>query len=171
MHDMQSERLRLGPWAVEDAAFHRRLWEERDPRVPARRRISADGHPTLADLQQWLRTYRPEPAPGLRVVEVREAGIPVGYCGLVANSVGTPEEPELAFEFLREFWGRGYATESSRLIVDRAASLGYDRLASTVRAWNAASFTVLDKLGFVDTGERERDGVHGDSVLMRLALR
>ncbi len=89
----------------------------------------------------------------------------------MANSVGMPEEPELAFEFLREFWGRGYATESSRLILDRAASLGYDSLASTVRAWNAASLHVLHKLGFVDTGERERDAVHGDSVLMRLTLR
>lgn len=171
MPDTQSERLRLRPWAVDDAAFHRRLWEERDPRVPARRRISAEGHPTLADMQQWLRTYRPEPAPGLCVVELRESGVPVGYCGLVPNIVGQPEEPELAFEFLREFWGRGFATESSRLIVRQAESLGYDRLASTVRDWNAASFAVLAKLGFVDTGERERDTVHGDSVLMRLTLR
>ncbi|WP_285137896.1 recombinase zinc beta ribbon domain-containing protein [Microbacterium sp. lyk4-40-TSB-66] len=54
MHGMQSERLRLRRWTPEDAFFHRRLWEERDPRVPARRRISADGHPTLAEMQQRL---------------------------------------------------------------------------------------------------------------------
>jgi len=43
--------------------------------------------------------------------------------------------------------------------------------ASTVREWNAASLNVLDKLGFVLTDERERDAVHGDSLLLRLALR
>lgn len=96
---------------------------------------------------------------------------PVGYCGLVENSVGHPEEPELAFEFLREFWGRGFATEASRLIIDLASAVGYDSLASTVREWNTASLNVLDKLGFVITDEKEHDAVHGDSLLLRLPLR
>lgn len=94
----------------------------------------------------------------------------VGYCGLVENSVGHPEEPELAFEFLRDHWGRGFATEASRAIVDRAAAIGYVYLASTVREWNTASFKVLDKLGFELTGEREHDAVHGDSLLLRKRL-
>lgn len=169
--DRFSERLRLRPWVVSDAAFHRRLWAERDPRVPARRRLTADGHPTLAEMEDWLRAYRQEPAPGLLVVERADDRTAIGYCGLVANSVGRPEEPELAYEFLRASWGRGYATEASRVVIGLAAAVGYEHLASTVRAWNTASFAVLRKLGFVDTGDRERDAVHGDSVLLRLRLR
>lgn len=168
---LSSERLRLRPWNVTDAAFHRRLWEERDPRVPSRRRITADGRPTLAQMEEWLRAYEPEPAPGLLVVEPLATGRPAGYCGLVANSLGHQDEPELAFEFLREFWGRGFATEASRVIVDHAAAIGYKCLASTVREWNTASVNVLGKLGFVDTGEREVDAAHGDSLLLRLQLR
>lgn len=165
-----TERLKMRRWRETDARFHRRLWGERDERVPARRRITADGHPTIAELQGRLRAYQPIPAPGLFVVERLGSPDAVGYCGLVENSLGRPDEPELAFEFLRQFWGRGFATEASRAIVDRAAALGYDTLAATVREWNTASLTVLGKVGFVDTGEREIDRVHGDSLLLRARL-
>ena len=168
--ELRSERLRLRPWRVSDVAFHRRLWEERDERVPASRRITADGHPTVAEMQGWLRGYEQTPVPGLLVAEQLGTRRPVGYCGLVENSVGRPEEPELAFEFLREFWGRGFATEASRVIIDRAWTVGYDALASTVREWNTASLNVLDKLGFVISEEREHDAVHGDLLLLRLPL-
>ena len=77
----------------------------------------------------------------------------------------------MAFEFLQEFWGRGFATEAARAVVDHAETIGYRHLASTVREWNAASFNVLGKLGFAFTGERESDSVHGDSLLLRLSLR
>lgn len=171
-HDdgFRTERLRLRPWRVDDAAFHRRLWQERDERVPAHRRITPDAHPTLAELEHRIRTDERTPAPGLFVVELGATAEPVGYCGLVDNSVGVPQEPELAFEFLRASWGQGFATEAARVIVDDAASHGHRHLAATVRAWNTASLHVLDKLGFVDTGEREPDPVHGDSLLLRLRL-
>lgn len=168
---LRSERLRLRPWTVADAAFRRRLWAERDPRVPARRRLAADGSPTLADMEAWIRGSEREPAPGLLVVEPVEGGAAIGYCGLVPSSVGQPEEPELAFEFLRASWGNGFATEASRVVIARAAAVGHEHLVSTVREWNTASLAVLGKLGFVDTGEREQDPVHGDSLLLRLRLR
>ena len=132
--------------------------------------VTPDGHPTLAELEHRIRTDERTPAPGLFVVELGATAEPVGYCGLVANSVGVPQEPELAFEFLRASWGQGFATEAARVIVDDAAARGYGHLAATVRAWNAASLHVLDKLGFVDTGVREPDPVHGDSLLLRLRL-
>ncbi|MFJ4221165.1 GNAT family N-acetyltransferase [Curtobacterium luteum] len=168
---LRSERLRLRPWTVADAAFRRRLWAERDPRVPAGRRLTADGRPTIADMEAWIRGSEAEPAPGLLVVELVEDGTPIGYCGLVHNSVGRPGEPELAYEFLRASWGHGYATEAARAVVARAAEIGHEHLVATVREWNTASLAVLGKLGFVDTGEREHDPVHGDSLLLRSRLR
>lgn len=169
--ELRTARLRLRPWTVADAGLQRRLWAERDPRVPAHRRISDDGHPTIAEFGARLRTYEPVPAPGLLVVEALGTATPLGYCGLTPNSVENPTEPELAYEFLRDHWGNGYATEAARAVADQAASIGYTHLASTVRAWNTASLRVLAKLGFVDTGEREVDPVHGDSILLRLRLR
>ncbi|MGC5165899.1 GNAT family N-acetyltransferase [Luteimicrobium sp. DT211] len=166
----ETGRLRLRPWHVQDAVFHRELWLERDPRVPAHRRVDADGRPTVVDLEDWARHYVPEPSPGLLVVELRGSGAPIGYCGLVANSVGRPDEPELAFEFLRSTWNRGFATESSRAVLELASRSGYRHVASTVRAWNGASLRVLEKLGFLRTGYVERDSDHGDSLLLRLVV-
>ncbi|MGU3409033.1 GNAT family N-acetyltransferase [Microbacterium sp. M1A1_1b] len=171
-HDdgLVTDRLLLRRWRPEDASFHRRLWQERDPRVPARRRITPDGRPTIAELQDWARSHDPGPAPGLRVVERLAEPGPVGYCGLVANSVGQPDEPELAFEFLRSSWNQGFATEAATAVVDQARTVGYAHLAATVRAWNTASLRVLEKLGFTDTGQTEPDALHGDSILLRKVL-
>lgn len=167
---LETERLRLRPWRIDDAPFHRQLWLERDSRVPAHRRITPDGRPTLNEMEDWLRHYEQMPAPGLLVVEHRESAITLGYCGLVSNSVGQTEEPELAYEFLRRAWNQGFATEASRAILTQAKALGYQHLASTVREWNTGSLRVLEKLGFTNTGESEADEVHGDSLLLRKTL-
>ncbi|MFE1646519.1 GNAT family N-acetyltransferase [Microbacterium sp. P01] len=167
---VETERLVLRTWRIDDAAFHRQLWAERDPRVPAHRRLTRDGHPRVVELEARLRGYTQVPAPGLLVVQRRGSETPLGYCGLIDSSVGRPGEPELAFEFLRAFWNLGYATEAGGAIVEEARMLGYTHLVSTVRAWNTASLRVLDKLGFVDTGEQEDDEVHGDSLLLRKRL-
>lgn len=167
---LETERLSLRPWRIADAAFQRQLWLERDPRVPAHRRISPDGHPTVAELEERLRHQVQEPAPGLLVVELKRSGEAVGYCGLIAGSAGQSDEPELAFEFLQKFWNFGYATEASRAILAHARATGHRSLGSTVRTWNGASLRVLEKLGFTTTGDVEADRVHGDSLLLRLAL-
>lgn len=167
---LETERLRLRPWRTGDAAFHRQLWAERDPRVPGHRRITADGRPTVTDLEAWLRNYEQVPSPGLLVVERKDTGEAIGYCGLVANTVGRADEPELAYEFLQRFWNQGYATEASGAIVEQARAIGYRHLASTVREWNTASLRVLAKLDFVNTGEKEVDDGHGASFVLRKAL-
>lgn len=163
-------RLRLRPWRVADAAFHRSLWLERDPRVPAHRRIGLDGRPTVAEMEDWIRAYVPAPTPGLLVVRTQGLSAPIGYCGLIPNSLGSSDEPELAFEFLRASWNNGFATEGSRGIIESARESGYRSLISTVREWNGASLRVLEKLGFVDSGSRETDEEHGDLLLLRLSL-
>lgn len=165
-----TERLRLRPWRVTDAEFHRGLWQERDSRVPAHRRIGQNGPPTIAELADWIRNYEPVPTPGLLVVQPRGLSVPIGYCGLIPNSAGRPDEPELAFEFLRRSWNNGFATEGSLGIIERARESGYRRLSSSVRDWNTASLRVLDKLGFIDTGEREIDEKHGGSLLLTMTL-
>jgi RimJ/RimL family protein N-acetyltransferase len=70
-----------------------------------------------------------------------------GYCGLVTGRA-TLAEPEIAYELLRSAHGRGYATEAASAVLDAAIATGRRRLWATVRSWNAASFRVLEKLGF-----------------------
>lgn len=157
---LETDRLLLRPWRVAEAVVLRELWTERDPRVPPRRRIDADGHPTLAELEESIRNNPPS-STDLLAVERKAAGDVIGYCGLVASGRGSDGEPELAFELLRRFWGQGYATEASLAVLDWARSSGYEGLWATVWDWNTASRRVLAKLGFTETGRTEVDPVHG----------
>src|SRR3954468_10525476 len=102
---LETDRLLLRPWRVSEAAIQRELWTERDPRVPAHRRIDADGHPTVTDIEDWTRGAQPSSI-GLLAVERKAAGDVIGYCGLVDSGPGPDGDPELAYELLRRFWGQ-----------------------------------------------------------------
>jgi RimJ/RimL family protein N-acetyltransferase len=159
---LETDRLLLRPWRVADAVVQRELWTERDPRVPPHRRIDADGHPTLAELEEGIRASPPPSSLGLFAVEVKNDADVVGYCGLIDS--GRASEPELAFELLRRVWGQGYATEASCAVLDWARSSGHERLWATVWDWNTASRRVLAKLGFTETDRTEVDEVRGTTL-------
>ena len=162
---LETDRLILRPAVVDDALIYRRLWTERDPRVPPHRTIDAEGRPTVDDIATRIRTESSATGPRLLTVERKGAGDVIGYCGLILRGHGSPEEPELAYELLRSAHGNGYATEAGRAVVGWATSAGYPRLWAGVRDWNIASRRVLAKLGFRETGQVERDAAHGDSLL------
>jgi RimJ/RimL family protein N-acetyltransferase len=129
--------------------------------VPPHRRIDSDGHPTVADLEDWIRTNQPTSS-GLLAVERRADRDVIGYCGLIDGGRGSDGEPELAFELLRRVWRQGYATEASLAVLDWARSSGYERLGATVWEWNTASRRVLAKVGFAE--ERiEMDAAYGNN--------
>lgn len=154
---IETERLRLRPWAVADAAFHRELWLERDPRVPPHRRIDAEGHPSVETLEEWIRRAPEEGPIRLLVAEIRDTGERIGYCGLIVGTDATGGEPEIAYELLRRHQGRGYATEAALAIVDLARSAGLPRLWASVWEWNTASLRVLAKLGFTESARTETE--------------
>jgi RimJ/RimL family protein N-acetyltransferase len=159
---LETDRLRLRPWRVSEAAIQRELWTERDDRVPAHRRIDADGHPTVADIEEWIRAS-PSSSIGLLAVERKDAGDVIGYGGLIDSDRGPEGEPELAYELLRRVWGQGYATEASWAVLDWARSAGHERVSASVRDWNIASRRELSKLGFVET-DRTEDPTHGTNL-------
>ncbi len=161
---LETERLILRPWRVVEAEVQRELWTERDPRVPPHRRIDAQGHPTLAELEAGIRA--PEPASsGLLAIQRKEVGDVVGYCGLIESAPSVEEQPELAFELLRRVWGQGYATEAASAVLERARVAGCERVWASVWDWNTASRRVLAKLGFVETGHGDADPAFGTSLV------
>src|SRR5579872_3297003 len=160
---LETDRLLLRPWRIAEAVVLHKLWTERDPRVPPHRRIDADGHPTVTDLEGWIRTHQPSSI-GLLAVERKAAGDVMGSCGLIDRGRGADGEPEVAFELLRSVWRQGYATEASVAVLDWARSSGYDRLWATVREWNTASRRVLAKVGFTETERKDLDTVYGNNL-------
>ena len=173
-----TERLHLRPWRVEEAAIHRRLWTERDPRVPAHRRIDAEGRPSIGDLEDWIRRSTREMGPGLGLLALERItdGAVLGYCGLVDGGPGSaalegePPGPEIAFELLRGAQGHGYATEAGRAVIRWARDAGLERVHATVWAWNTASLRVLDRLGFAARSRRAARPTDGELLVLTTVL-
>jgi RimJ/RimL family protein N-acetyltransferase len=75
----------------------------------------------------------------------------VGVCGISLREEG----PELGYWLGVPFWGRGYATEAARAVVDYAfGELGCETLLSGARVTNPASRRVLEKCAFQWTAVR-----------------
>jgi [ribosomal protein S5]-alanine N-acetyltransferase len=162
---LETDRLILRHRRAEEAGIYRQLWTERDPRVPMHRRIDPEGRPTVEDIAAQIRAARQELRPGILAVERRGTADVIGYCGLIFDGSGAPDEPELVYELLRAAHGCGYATEAAGAVVTWVGEAGYPRLWATVRDWNAPSRRVLQKLGFRETGRVEGDAVHGETLL------
>jgi [ribosomal protein S5]-alanine N-acetyltransferase len=161
---LETDRLILRPRRVEDAAVTRRLWTERDSRVPPHRKIDAAGRPSIEDIAGWIRAEREDPTPGVLSVVRKDTDDVIGYCGVVFHGTGAADEPELAYELRRAAHGRGYATEAAQAVVTWAGEADYPRLWASVRDWNVASRRVLEKLGFREH-DREPDPDYGDSLI------
>ena len=62
-------------------------------------------------------------------------------------------DPEIGYWYGVPFWGRGYATEAARALIDYAFNdLGHETLEGGARVTNPASRCVLEKCGYVWTG-------------------
>ena len=159
--ELETARLVLRPRRAGDATVLRRLWTERDGRVPPHRRLDPEGRPSVEDLAEQIDAGS---QPGLLTVVVRSSGEVIGYCGLVVPEGTSPAEPEIAYELLQSVHGQGYATEAADAAVEWARTLGHQRLRASVRDWNAASQRVLEKVGFTATGEVDPSQEYGDSL-------
>jgi RimJ/RimL family protein N-acetyltransferase len=107
-------------------------------------------HPySLADAHAFLAQANRDPAePSFTIT--RLDGALIGGCGIHRLSGG---EPELGYWIGVPYWGRGYATEAARAVLDHAFGvLGYARLTSRARVSNPASRRVLEKCGFQWSG-------------------
>jgi len=137
---IETERLSLRLRDEEDAAWNLELLGEHEGGTTL----------TLADAQRRLaeqNVQAHESGFGFLAIRRRAEGDVIGYCGLLVGR-GSFDEPEIAYELLRRAHGHGYATEAAQAILEAAFATGRRRLWATVRAWNAPSFRVLEKIGF-----------------------
>jgi RimJ/RimL family protein N-acetyltransferase len=65
----------------------------------------------------------------------------------------SPSSAELGYWFLREAWGKGYASESSLAMLELGfRRLGYHRIWGKCHVANAQSARVMEKLGMTYEG-------------------
>lgn len=108
---------------------------------------------TTLDIWQnrvWPRTreyYESGPKYGFWAVHTRDDEKFIGWFHYRPHPDISPD-PELGYRFARRAWGRGYATEGGRALVDRGfGELGDTRIFARAERPNIASWRVMQKLG------------------------
>ena len=132
---------------------------------PDREKVATEGLPRM------IRYYAEHPGFGTWAAVEKASGAFIGWFHLrPAHEGARDDEPELGYRFRRDAWGKGYATEGSRALIDRAfTELGASRVWAETMAVNAGSRRVMEKAGLRFVGavdnhwpERIPGDEHGD---------
>ena len=142
---LETERLVLRPWCIEDAEECYRY--ARDPRVGP-----AAGWPAHRDVEESRRVIRDVlMVPETYAVVLRETGLPVGsislkfHCDLAIEE----NEAELGYWLGVPHWGQGLMPEAARELLRHAfEDLGLARVWCGYYDGNDKSRRVQEKLGF-----------------------
>jgi RimJ/RimL family protein N-acetyltransferase len=143
---LATARCELRPAEVNDASelhslwitpgVRRFLWD--DEIIPPWRTAEA-----LATSEALFREHRF----GLWMVRLKDQASIAGFAGIWPFR--EPPEFELLYGFGEPYWGRGFAVEASRAVLDYCrAVLGMTTVRASTDPANMASVRVLDKLGF-----------------------
>jgi RimJ/RimL family protein N-acetyltransferase len=139
---LETERLCLRAPRLEDAKqiaalINDRRIAENTSRIP---------YPySLADAHAFLANVERDPSERAFLITLADGTI-VGGCGLQVSGGG---DVEPGYWIGVAYWGRGYASEAARALVDHAfTDLDSERLACRARVSNPASRRVLEKCGF-----------------------
>ena len=99
-------------------------------------------------LPAFLAHYERYPGYGFWAAIERSTGAFVGWFHFRPAEESPPGEVELGYRLRRSAWGKGYATEGSRALVDKGFSeLGVERVVAYTMVVNVASRRVLEKAG------------------------
>lgn len=90
------------------------------------------------------------------VVRLLDDDLLLGHCGMLIGRA-TASEPEIGYMIHAPHQGLGYASEAAHAVLAEAAAAGIGRVWATIRPSNAASFRVIEGVGF------ELDRTDGDA--------
>jgi RimJ/RimL family protein N-acetyltransferase len=143
---LQTERLTLRAPRPSDAKAIASL--ANDLRIAAN--TSHIPHPYgVGDAEQFIAAANKHSGDASFVVKLDSK--PIGICSVTPRG----DDFELGYWFGVPFWGRGFATEAARAVIDYAfGDLEHEALLSGARVTNPASRRVLEKCGFQWTDVR-----------------
>lgn len=143
---LETERLILRRLTVDDAPFILALLNE-----PSFLRYIGDKKArTVEDAVQYIlngpvASYERHGF-GLNRVELKEAGTPIGMCGLLKRD--ELPDPDIGFAFMPDFWGRGLAFEAAAGVMkDARERLKLERILAITTQDNESSIKLLQRIG------------------------
>jgi RimJ/RimL family protein N-acetyltransferase len=146
---LQTPRLRLRRFTADDVDALFAL--DADPLVM---RFITGGPGTPRDeveaevLPAFLSYYERFAGYGFWAAEERSGGDFLGWFHFRPDDGAPEDEPELGYRLRRAAWGKGYATEGSRALIETGfAAFGARRVTASTMAINTASRRVMEKSG------------------------
>lgn len=147
IHSLVTQRLRLDPFTMNDVEGFLALYG--DPEVM--RWLPIPPMQTLEDATGFLRMYVDRNASGAQfrwAIRTHENDKIIG--ALKLDNPGAPSRTsEAGYMLIKEAWGKGYAFEAMRALLDYAfAELQRHRIEALIFADNMPSRNLVERLGF-----------------------
>ena len=150
----RSERLLLRPpWPEDWQAVFAGIADE----GVVRNMASAPWPYAKGDAREWCAQSQDPYAPRF-LITLANSGEVIGCIGfgpLPVEDGGGGGTMELGYWIARKHWGRGYASEAARAVIEVARACGHPRIVASHFIDNPASGRVLRKAGFLPTGKIE----------------
>ena len=163
---LTGEGFVLRPWRAEDAvslaanADNRNVWSNLRTRFPRPY--------TLADARTWISRCASGRERGVQLA-IEVGGLAVGGIGVDLVTTNAPRTGELGYWLGEDYWGRGIAGASVRMVCPLAFErLALDRLRAIVRSSNEASLKILEHSGFAVESRMRRSGRRPGSAVVEI---
>ena len=152
--ELRTPRLRLRAWTThrDDLARLVDLYS----RDEVTRWLGGTPSVTPTELvARWRAVAAADDRFGVWALEVTGSGAVAGTV-LLKPLPGGVGEVEVGWHLHPDSWGRGYATEAARAVIDRGFLAGLPEVYAVVRPGNAASAAVCARLGMAPLGRLRR---------------
>lgn len=149
MPTLETARLLLRPLVLEDAHQIALLFDGDWDAIKQTGRMPYP--PSEPAMRRWIAGHL-GPSHHAFVVIRKEDRLVLGVGGFD----GVTDGGELGYSLGRAYWGKGYATEMVRAMLDHAGTLGLRQLEAYSFVDNPASARVLEKAAFAHLGVIER---------------
>ena len=149
---METERVLLRPWLESDAAVLFKYAS--DPEVGPR--AGWPPHQSVEESLDVIRKFFQNDCTW--AVELKETGEVIGCVGYLPASSSNlkidEDQCEVGYWIARPYWDNGICTEALQLVIEHCfKKKGFSALWGSYFVSNPASGRVMEKCGFVDTGE------------------
>lgn len=142
---IETQRLRMRPYAPEDVDWLHRLWT-----APAVRRYLLDdeivARAFVENEVEQTRALFDEQGFGQCIIEWKHNDARIGFCGY--RFFFEPPELQLIYGIDPAYWGQGFASEAARAMIRYGfETCGFDTILASADLPNTASFRVMENAG------------------------
>jgi RimJ/RimL family protein N-acetyltransferase len=153
---MNGDRVELRPWCPADAAFAFDMYSRWDVQRYLGRDPKVMVDPAQADVLIARLAAVVDPVLGYWVVQLISTGELVGTVMLQGIRLTGADEPsnqiEIGWHFHPDAWGRGYATEAAKTVMQHGFDAGVERIIAVTHPDNSASQRICHRFGMKDEG-------------------